>query len=119
MPLKILENNQQRAALLIALLGISLVIGLAPFASGLLGGVVLYVVTQPLNQWLAKRVPAAWAALLVVVLLLAIIVLVGLPLATLIAGQARQVLGGVLQGSAVQKLASVEIGGVAIGPPNR
>jgi len=97
-------------------LGISLVIGLAPFASGLLGGVVLYVVTQPLNQWLAKRVPAAWAALLVVVLLLAIIVLVGLPLATLIAGQARQVLGGVLQGSAVQKLASVEIGGVAIGP---
>ena len=116
MPLKILETNQPRAALLIALLGVALVVGLAPFASGLLGGVVLYVVTQPLNQWLAKRVPAPWAALLVVLLLLAVLVFVGLPLATLIAGQARQVLGGVLQGSAVQKLASIEIGGVAIGP---
>jgi predicted PurR-regulated permease PerM len=116
MPLKLLENSQQRAALLIALLGVSLLIGLAPFASGLLGGVVLYVVTQPLHRWLAKRLPPSWAALLVVALLLAVFVLIGLPLATLIGGQARQVLGGVLQNSGVQKLAGLEIGGVAIGP---
>jgi predicted PurR-regulated permease PerM len=116
MSFSLFESNQQKAVLLITLLGCGLLIGLAPLASGLLGGVVLYVVAQPLNQWLGRRLPAPWSAVLVVVLLLAVIILGGLPLATLIAGQARQVVGGVLEGSGVQKLATLEIGGVPIGP---
>jgi predicted PurR-regulated permease PerM len=111
-----LENNKQRAALLITLLGVGLVIGLWPFASGLLGGVVLYVMTQPLHRLLARYLPARWAGALVVSLILALLILAGIPLATLIATQAHQAVGGVIGGPVVHWLSGLEIWGFPLGP---
>ena len=72
MPL--IDTNHQRAALLVLLLGIGLVIALAPYATGLIGIPVLYAVFAPVHVWLSLRVRPKIAASLVVVLALFLIV---------------------------------------------
>jgi predicted PurR-regulated permease PerM len=63
-----LDTNHQRAALLITLLSVGLAFALAPFATGLLGIPVLFVIFQPLHRWLSTRLKPALAAVLVVAL---------------------------------------------------
>ena len=50
-----LDTNHQRAAILILALGIALIVALSTFATGLVGIPVLYVVFQPVHDWLARR----------------------------------------------------------------
>ena len=47
MPL--IDTNHQRAALLVLLLGLGLVIALTPYATGLIGIPVLYAVFAPVH----------------------------------------------------------------------
>src|SRR6266571_751784 len=70
MPL--IDTNHQRAAMLVLLLGIALVIAVTPYATGLLGIPVLYAVFAPLHEWLGMRVRPRIAASLVVALNLTI-----------------------------------------------
>jgi len=116
MPLGFFDSTQQRAALLITVLGVALIVGLLPFTSGLLGGVVLYVVVKPVHVWLTQRLSAMLSAVLVIVSLLAVLLLGGIPLAAVIATQAQQVVSGVFQGSVMDTLSTLKIGGFAIGP---
>src|SRR5207245_2837004 len=51
----ILDTNHDRAALIILILGAALVVALSPFATGLIGIPVLYVVFAPLHDWLARH----------------------------------------------------------------
>ena len=71
-----LDTNHQRAALVVLLLGFALAWALAPYATGLIGIPVLYVVFQPVHGWLARRLSSRIAAILVVVLALFLIVAV-------------------------------------------
>src|SRR5439155_558627 len=50
-----LDTKHDRAALVILVLGAALIVALSPFATGLIGIPVLYVIFQPLHGWLAKR----------------------------------------------------------------
>src|SRR5205807_686270 len=68
MPL--IDTNHQRAALLVLLLGLGLVIALTPYATGLIGIPVLYAVFAPVHEWLSLRARPKVAASLVVVLAL-------------------------------------------------
>ena len=107
----ILDTNHDRAALIILILGAALVIAVSPFATGLIGIPVLYVVFAPLHDWLTRHVRAGLAAALVVVTALFLIVVPGVSFAGLIVGQAQEIAGGVIQSPILTRLAQVRIGG--------
>jgi predicted PurR-regulated permease PerM len=110
-----LESNRGRAALLIFALGIALIIGLAPYLSGLLGGIVLCVVLAPLHRWLARLIRPAPAALLLLVLVLVLIVGPGILFVGLVINQAQQLPGELGSSDLVLRLQELKIGPVDVG----
>ena len=112
----ILDTNHDRAALIILILGAALVVALSPFATGLIGIPVLYVVFAPLHGWLAKRVRPALAAAAVVVTALFLFVVPGVSFAGLIVNQAQAIAGGVIQSPILTRLSEVRIGDIQVGP---
>src|SRR6266702_816242 len=110
-----IDTNHQRAARLLLVLGLGLVIALSPYATGLLGIPVLYVVFAPAHQWLCRRVQPRLAASLVVVLVLFVIVVPGVSFASLIVNQAQQIAGGVIQSPLLGRLAELHVGAVDVG----
>src|SRR5436309_2122169 len=114
MPL--IDTNHQRAALLVLLLGLGLVIALTPYATGLIGIPVLYAVCAPVHAWLSLRARPKVAASLVVVLALFLIVVTGVSFAGLIVNQAQQITGSVVRNPILGRIAQLELGGVDIGP---
>ena len=79
MPL--LETRQERAALLILILAVTVAIGLGPFVSGLLGAAVLYVVlVRPCARLERVSKPGIAAAVVLITALL----LIALPAAWLV-----------------------------------
>ena len=114
MPL--IDTNHQRAALLVLLLGLGLVIALTPYATGLIGIPVLYAVFAPVHAWLSLRARPKVAASLVVVLALFLIVVPGVSFAGLIVNQAQQITGSVVKNPILGRIAQLELGGVDIGP---
>ena len=111
-----LDSNHQRAAILILLLGLGLLVALSPYASGLIGGLVLFVVFVPLHDRLTRRLPPRLSAFLIVLLSLGGIVLPAVGFAGLLVEQAQGIVSGVVQGPLVARLAALEIGGAAVGP---
>src|SRR5437867_9912385 len=114
MPL--IDTNHQRAALLVLLLGLGLVIALTPYATGLIGIPVLYAVFAPVHAWLSLRARPKLAASLVVVLALFLIVVPGVSFAGLIVNQAQQITGSVVRNPILGRIAQLELGGIDIGP---
>ncbi len=111
-----LDTNHQRAAFLILLLGLGLMVALAPYASGLIGGLVLYVIFVPVQRWLTRRLPAQAAAGLVVALALILIVVPTLSFAGLVANQAQSIATGVIRGPLLDRLAQLKVGELELGP---
>jgi predicted PurR-regulated permease PerM len=111
-----LDTNHQRAALIILVLGIALLVALSPFATGIIGIPVLYVVFHPVHLWLTKRVGPRIAATLVTLLALFLIVVPGVSFAGLIVSQAQDIASGVVQSPLLDRLAQLRIGGSTIGP---
>jgi hypothetical protein len=50
----LLDSKQQRAAIVILLLGIGIVMALTPYVTGLIGAIVFYVVFAPMNEQLRR-----------------------------------------------------------------
>ena len=113
MPL--LELKRDRAAVLLVVLGVALVIGLAPYATGLLGIPVLYVVFEPAHRWLIRHVRPRLAASLVVVLVVFVIVVPGVSFAGMVVRQAQQIASGVLQNPLLSDLSQLRLGQVDVG----
>src|SRR5205809_7927840 len=111
-----IDTNHQRAALLVLVLGLSLVIALSPYATGLIGIPVLYVVFAPVHTWLCKRrVQPQLAASLVVVLVLFVIVVPGVSFAGLVVNQAQQIAGGVVRSPLLGRLSELHVGQIDVG----
>src|SRR6266513_2695669 len=110
-----IDSNHQRAALLLLLLGLGLVIALSPYATGLIGIPVLYVVFAPPHGWLTRHVHARLAASLVVVLALFLIAVPGVSFAGLIVNQAQQIAGGVIQSPVLGRLSELHVGTIDVG----
>jgi predicted PurR-regulated permease PerM len=112
------DTERQRAALLVALLGTGLAVALAPYATGLIGAVVLYVIFAPLNTALRRRLNPVAAATLLTVLAIVLVLVPGLSFAGLIVSQAQEMATGVVQSPLLRRLADphLRIGGFAIGP---
>src|ERR1700704_3262430 len=111
-----LDTNHQRAALVVLLLGFALVAALAPYATGLIGVPVLYVIFAPAHRWLARRLQPWLAATLVVLLGIFLIVVPGVSFAGLIVGEAQQIAAGVVKSPILGRLAGLRIGGTDLGP---
>src|SRR5256712_257910 len=114
MPL--IDTNHQRAALLVLLLGVALVIALTPYATGLIGIPVLYAIFAPVHEWLCMRMRPKLAATVVVLLTMCLIVVPGFSLAVLIGNPAQGVAGGVSQSPLLGRLKELRLGGIALGP---
>src|SRR2546428_12722580 len=112
----ILDTNHDRAALIILILGAALVVALSPFATGLIGIPVLYVVFAPLHGWPAKRVRPALAAAAVGVTALFLFVVPGGPFAGWIGNPAQAIAGGVFQSRILTRLSEVRRGDIQVGP---
>src|SRR5216684_8921485 len=112
----LIDTNHQRAALVILLLGLGVVVALTPYATGLIGIPVLYAVFAPVHDWLSLRVRPRLAATLVVALALFLIVVPGVSFAGLIVTQAQEIAGGVIQSPILTRLAQVRIGEFQVGP---
>ena len=110
------DTDRQRAALLVALLGIGLALALAPYATGLIGAVVLYVIFAPANQLLRQRTGPVLAAALITVLAVILILVPGFSFAGLVVSQAQQMASGVVQNPLLRRLGDLEIAGYAVGP---
>jgi predicted PurR-regulated permease PerM len=111
-----LHTNHQRAALVILFLGIALAIALAPYATGLLGIPVLYVIFAPVHRWLARRINAHLAAALVVALGVFLIVVPGASFTGLIVNEAQQIATGVIQSPILGRLSQLRLGRTELGP---
>jgi predicted PurR-regulated permease PerM len=111
-----LDTNHQRAAFLLLLLGAALVFALAPFATGLLGIPVLYVIFRPVQDRLAPRIGPRTSAALVVVTALFMIVVPTVLFTGLIVTEAQDIATRVMQGPILARLGELRIAGAAIGP---
>ena len=111
-----LDTNHQRAALLITLLSVGLAFALAPFATGLIGIPVLFVIFQPLHRWLSPKLKPALAAGLVVILAIILIVGPGISFVGLVATEAQAIAGGVIRSPILARLAELRIGQFDVGP---
>jgi predicted PurR-regulated permease PerM len=110
-----LDSNHQRAATLILVLGVALVIALRPFATGLIGIPVLYVCFMPVHGWLARHAPARLAAGLVVLIALFLIVIPGASFTGLIVTQAQEIASGVVQSPFLSRVAELHVRSFNVG----
>jgi len=109
------ETPQARARTLILVLGVAVALTLAPFSMGLLGAVVLYVITAPAQRALSRRLPAGLAATLV---LTATVLLVMLPAAWvvgLVVSQAPDSLRTLQDTQLLSRLSALRLGPVDVG----
>lgn len=111
-----LDTNHQRAALVVLLLGCALAVALLPYATGLLGIPVLYVIFAPAHRWLAGRIKPSISAGLVVLLGVFLVVVPGVSFAGLVVSEAQQIASGVVKSPLLARLAALRIGGTDIGP---
>lgn len=111
------DTNHQRAAWLVAILGVGIFIALVPYASGLLGAPILYVVFGGLHEWLVPRVRSkSLASAMVIVLAIILIVIPLVWMVSLLVGQAQNAAEGVINSPLLDRLSTLTIGGYAVGP---
>ncbi|MEO8200726.1 MAG: AI-2E family transporter [Gemmatimonadota bacterium] len=112
----LLNSKHQRAAILILVLGVALVVALAPFATGLIGIPVLYIIFFPLYRWLAPRIKPMAAAAVAVGMALLLVLTLALVLTVVIANQAPSIARGIIESPLWDRLNLLEIGGYQLGP---
>ena len=110
-----LHTRKQRAAALVIALGVAIVAALVPFAAGLLGAAVLYVICAPTHRRLSRHVPPRLSALLVVSVALVLILLPGASLLGLVLNAAPETVRGMQEGQLFQRLSHLQVAGVELG----
>src|SRR5688572_14481214 len=114
-PMSYFDTNKQRASAFIIALGVFLAIALWPFASGLLGAPVLYIIFAPVYRRLAERLPDGLAAAIVIVLAILLVVLPVASIVSLVATQGPGMVRGVVESPLVDKLRDLRIGPYNVG----
>ncbi|HRP06915.1 MAG TPA: AI-2E family transporter [Gemmatimonadales bacterium] len=110
------DTEKQRAAWVVAILGLLIVLALAPYASGLLGAPVLYIIMAPLHRWLLPRLKhRGLVTTLVIVVALVGIVLPFTWVLSLLVGQAQSAAQAVIDSPLLDRLDSLTIGPYAVG----
>ncbi|MEO8294825.1 MAG: AI-2E family transporter, partial [Gemmatimonadota bacterium] len=114
--MQLLNTKHQRAAILILVLGIALIVALSPFATGLIGIPVLYIIFFPVYAALVPRIKPTAAAAVSVALALLLVLALALTLTVVLVNQAPAIASGLLQSPLRERLNDLEIGGFRLGP---
>ncbi|MEP7327204.1 MAG: AI-2E family transporter [Gemmatimonadota bacterium] len=114
--MRLLDTKHQRAALLISLLGLALVIALLPFATGLIGIPVLYVIFAPVYKVLAPKIRPQGAAVVTVALALGVLLVLAVILTLVVVNQAPDIARGISQSPLVAKVSNISVGGYRLNP---
>lgn len=114
--MNLLASPRDRASALVTALGIAIAVALLPFATGLLGVVVLYVICAPAHRWLlARGMPPRVAALGVVAAAALGVVLPAGVLLGLAIEQAPETLRELQGGEALRRVAALRVAGIDVG----
>jgi predicted PurR-regulated permease PerM len=113
--MQFLHTKRERAGLLIAVLGVAIIIALSPFAVGLLGAAVLYVLCEPIFQRLLRRMSPGLAAALTLMFAILVIALPVMWIVVLVADQAPDMIRGVQSSDIFSRLGTLRIGRIDIG----
>ena len=113
--MQFLHTKRERAGLLIAILGVAIVIALSPFAVGLLGAAVLYVLCEPIFRRLLRRMSSGIAAVLTLIFAILVIALPVMWIVVLVADQAPDMIRGVQRSDIFARLGTLRIGRIDIG----
>lgn len=114
--MRLLDTKHQRAAVLIFLLGAALLVALAPFATGLIGIPVLYIIFAPIYRKLEPRIKPTPAAALTVGLALILILALALLITLVFVNQAPAIATGILESPLRDRLNDIRIGSYQLGP---
>jgi predicted PurR-regulated permease PerM len=101
-------------ALTIALIA-SIILLLFPYASGLLGGAILYVVAHPVVQRLERSGTRRVAAFVAVIVIFVVLVVPGVWLLLELLGEVPDAVRSLQQSAAVQRIMTVRLGGLDLG----
>lgn len=96
-------------------LGLAISLALLPFIVGLLGAGVLYVVCVPAHRHLAPRIGVRWAAAVVLLGALLLILIPGAVLVAMAMGQGASLVNGIPETTTFQRLTALQIGGIEVG----
>ncbi len=110
-----LASGRTRAQILIVVLGAVVAYAIAPYASGLLGAAILYVIGAPMHKRLARVVGTHGAAAIVLVLLGVVIIIPGAWLINLVIVQAPIMLANIQKSTFLERLSALRIEGVDLG----
>ena len=109
-------SGKFRAAAILIVLGLGILWAMLPFAPGIFGAAVFYVLTVPGYRWLQrKKVPRGSAATLMLLLVLLIILIPGSTLISVLIDQIPSAIRGVDTGPLVARLQGLRFGPVNVG----
>jgi len=109
------RGAERSARILLVLLGAGVLIALLPFISGLVGAAVLAVAVAPLCDRLARHLPRRLAAMVTTILTLLLVLIPAAALITSLLTQAPEVARAVARSTALQWLATLQIGTLEVG----
>jgi predicted PurR-regulated permease PerM len=112
----LLTSKRRAASVLLSALGLALLVALLPYASGLLGAPVLYILWQPVHARMSRRLPPRSAAVVILVLNLLVLVLPGTWLISLLVGEAQAAAEGLVRSPLLVRLEEIRVGPIAVGP---
>ncbi|HET7623197.1 MAG TPA: AI-2E family transporter [Gemmatimonadaceae bacterium] len=110
-----LASGRTRAQILIVALGAVVAYAIAPYASGLLGAAILYVIGAPMHKRLSRVLGAHGAAAIVLVVLGVLIILPGAWIINLVIVQAPIMLANIQRSAFLERLSALRIEGVDLG----
>ncbi len=114
--MRLFDSKYQRAAALILLLGVLIIVALLPFTTGLIAIPVLFVIFEPIYRLLVPPLRPTIGAGLVVALALLILMAAGFLITGVVVNEAPDIARGVLNGPLIGRLSAVRIGSYDLGP---
>lgn len=111
----VLIDRQQRAALLIFILGAGLLWATWPYFSGLLGAPVLYVIFGALHRKLATKIGSSAAAIVVILIAFLVIFLPVVGAVGLLANEAEGWSSAIRNSALLERLTVFQIGDIKVG----
>lgn len=113
--MRILDSPRERAQALVLALALTIMVALGPFATGLLGAVILDVIFGPSYRWLRRYVPRRPAAGVIALSAAVLLLLPVIALVLLAIDRAPQAIEDLRRSALLTRLADLRVGTIAVG----
>ncbi|MDZ7631705.1 MAG: AI-2E family transporter [Gemmatimonadaceae bacterium] len=108
-------TGKYRAAAIIIVLGFGILWAMLPFAPGILGAAVFYVLTIPAFRWMvARKVPRSLAAMVLLLVVLLVILVPGGALVTVLIDEIPAAIRGLDAGPLVKRVQGLRVGPINV-----